>query len=68
MKQMSQKRADQRLAKELKKERKQANKAAEQRGLVQDRKTGQYYNPQEAFDKMMNKPEIMAVFNRLSIR
>jgi hypothetical protein len=35
---------------------------------VQDRKTGQYYNPQEAFDAMMNKPEIMAVFKRLSIR
>jgi len=36
--------------------------------LVQDRKTGQFYSPQEAFDNMMNKPEIMAVFKRLSIR
>jgi hypothetical protein len=36
--------------------------------LVQDRKTGQFYNPQEAFDAMMNKPEILAVFKRLSIR
>ena len=36
--------------------------------LVQDRKTGEYYNPQEAFDAMMNKPEILAVFKRLSIR
>jgi hypothetical protein len=36
--------------------------------LVQDRKTGLYYNPQEAFDAMMNKPEILAVFKRLSIR
>jgi hypothetical protein len=35
---------------------------------VQDRKTGEYYNPQEAFDKLMNKPEIMAVFKRLAVR
>jgi hypothetical protein len=35
---------------------------------VQDRKTGQFYNPQEAFDAMMNKPEILAVFKRLAIR
>ena len=36
--------------------------------LVQDRKTGQFYNPQEAFDAMMNKPEILAVFKRLAVR
>jgi hypothetical protein len=36
--------------------------------LVQDRKTGQWYNPQEAFDKLMNKPEILASLNRLKIR
>lgn len=36
--------------------------------LVQDRKTGEWYNPQEAFDRMMNKPEIMAVFKRLAVR
>jgi hypothetical protein len=36
--------------------------------LVQDRKTGEFYNPQEAFDAMMNKPEIQAVFKRLAIR
>ena len=36
--------------------------------LVQDRRTGLYYNPQEAFDRMMNKPEILASFKRLSIR
>jgi hypothetical protein len=35
---------------------------------VQDRKTGEFYNPQEAFDAMMNKPEIEAVFKRLAIR
>jgi hypothetical protein len=38
------------------------------RMVVQDRKTGLYYNPQEAFDAMMNKPEIMASLKRLSIR
>jgi hypothetical protein len=36
--------------------------------LVQDRKTGEFYNPQEAFDAMMNKPEILAVFKRLAVR
>ena len=36
--------------------------------VVQDRKTGQFYNPQEAFDNMMDKPEIQAVFKRLAIR
>ena len=35
---------------------------------VQDRKTGEFYNPNEAFDRMMNKPEIQAVFKRLAIR
>jgi hypothetical protein len=35
---------------------------------VQDRKTGEFYNPQEAFDAMMNKPEILAVFKRLAVR
>jgi hypothetical protein len=37
-------------------------------GMVQDRKTGEWYNPQEAFDRMMNKPEIQAVFKRLAVR
>jgi hypothetical protein len=40
----------------------------EAEGYVRDRKTGEYYNPQEAFDAMMNKPEILAVFKRLAVR
>ena len=36
--------------------------------MAQDRKTGEFYNPQEAFDTMMNKPEIQAVFKRLAVR
>jgi len=36
--------------------------------LVMDRVTGEAYNPQAKFDEMMNKPEIQAVFKRLSIR
>jgi hypothetical protein len=36
--------------------------------MVQDRKTGQWYNPQEAFDTMMNRPETQAVFGRLAVR
>ena len=38
------------------------------RTVVQDRKTGEFYSPQEAFDAMMNKPEIQAVFKRLAVR
>jgi hypothetical protein len=36
--------------------------------LVQDRKTGEYYDPKAAFDAMMNRPEIQAAFKRLAIR
>jgi hypothetical protein len=54
------------IAKFQKKE--QAQIAGREVNRVQDRKTGEFYNPQEAFDAMMNKPEILAVFKRLSIR
>ena len=54
------------IAKFQKKE--QAQLTGREVNRVQDRKTGLYYNPQEAFDAMMNKPEILAVFKRLSIR
>ena len=37
-------------------------------GFVQDRRTGEWYNPKERFDAMMNKPEILAVFKRLAVR
>ena len=43
-----------------------AQQITEQR--VQDRKTGEFYNPQQKFDEMMNKPEILAVFKRLAVR
>jgi hypothetical protein len=36
--------------------------------LVQDRKTGEFYNPQERFDALMNKPEILAMLKRLAVR
>jgi hypothetical protein len=35
---------------------------------VQDRKTGEWYNPQERFDQLMNKPEILAMLKRLAVR
>jgi len=35
---------------------------------VQDRKTGQFYNPQEAFDRLMNMPETLAMLKRLAVR
>ena len=54
------------IAKFQKKE--QAQLAGREVNRVQDRKTGEFYNPQEAFDTMMNKPEIMAVFKRLAVR
>ena len=54
------------IAKFQKKE--QAQIAGREVNRVQDRKTGEWYNPQEAFDRLMNKPEILASFQRLSIR
>jgi hypothetical protein len=36
--------------------------------LVQDRKTGEYYDPRAKFDELMNKQEILAMLNRLKIR
>jgi hypothetical protein len=41
---------------------------APQPNLVQDRKTGLYYDPRAKFDELMNKPEITAMLNRLKIR
>ena len=35
---------------------------------VQDRKTGEFYNPQERFEERMNSPEVMAVLKRLAVR
>jgi hypothetical protein len=45
---------------------KQMTEQSQQR--VQDRKTGEYYNPQERFDTIMNKPEITAMLKRLAVR
>ena len=54
------------IAKFQAKEQKQL--AGREVNRVQDRKTGEMYDPKAAFDRMMNKPEIQAVFQRLSIR
>ena len=40
----------------------------EKEGWVKDRKTGEYYDPQAAFDQLMNKPEITAMLKRLAVR
>jgi hypothetical protein len=40
----------------------------EREGWVKDKKTGEYYDPRAKFDELMNKPEILASFKRLSIR
>ena len=49
-------------------QKEQAQLAGREVNRVQDRKTGLFYNPNEAFDKLMNKPEIMASLKRLSIK
>ena len=36
--------------------------------LVQDRKTGEFYTPAEAFDRLMNTPEVLASLKRLAVR
>jgi hypothetical protein len=54
------------IAKFQKKE--QAQIAGREVNRVQDRKTGLYYNPQERFDALMNKPEILAMLKRLAVR
>jgi hypothetical protein len=47
----------------------EASKAQQQLDqLVQDRKTGLYYDPKQAFDQLMNRPEIIACFKRLAVR
>jgi hypothetical protein len=35
---------------------------------VQSRKTGEWYDPVVGFDKLMNKPETMALFKRMKDR
>jgi hypothetical protein len=55
-----------RTAADRKAEAARAQQITEQR--VQDRKTGEWYNPKERFDALMNKPEIMAVLKRLAVR
>jgi hypothetical protein len=54
------------IAKFQKKE--QAQLAGREVNRVQDRKTGEFYNPQEAFDRLMNKPETLAMLKRLAVR
>ena len=44
----------------------QMTEQAQQR--VQDRKTGEFYDPKEAFDKLMNTPEVQAMLKRLAVR
>jgi hypothetical protein len=54
------------IAKFQKKE--QAQLAGREVNRVQDRKTGESYDPKAKFDELMNKPEILAMLNRLKIR
>jgi predicted nucleotidyltransferase len=54
------------IAKFQKKE--QAQLVGREVNRVQDRKTGEFYNPQERFDALMNKPETLAMLKRLAVR
>jgi hypothetical protein len=54
------------IAKFQKKE--QAQLTGREVNRVQDRKTGEIYNPQDKFDEMMNKPEVVAILKSLKIR
>ena len=40
----------------------------EQAGWVRDRKTGEWYDPQERFRAVMNSPEVQAQFRRMKDR
>ena len=51
------------IAKFQKKE--QAQLTGREVNRVQDRKTGEYYDPKAAFDNLMNTPEVMASLKRL---
>ncbi len=55
-------------ARDMKKHDGHAVNNLEKEGWVQDRKTGEYYDPKAKFDQLMNRPEIMASLKRLSIR
>ena len=40
----------------------------EREGWVKDKKTGEYYDPKDKFDELMNKAVITAMLNRLKVR
>ena len=65
MKKLSKKEIAKFQQKEMKKRDGHCANNLEQEGWVKDRKTGEYYDPKAAFDQLMNKPEIQAVFKRL---
>jgi hypothetical protein len=54
------------IAKFQKKE--QAQIAGREVNRVEDRKTGEMYDPKAKFDELMNKPEILAMLKRLAVR
>jgi hypothetical protein len=54
------------IAKFQKKE--QAQLAGREVNRVEDRKTGESYDPKAKFDELMNKPEILDMLKRLKIR
>jgi hypothetical protein len=55
-------------AKDMKKHDGHAANNLEKEGWVKDKKTGEWYDPKAKFDELMNKPEIMAMLKRLTVR
>jgi len=49
-------------------QKEQAQLTGREVNRVQDRRTGESYDPRAKFDELMNKPEITAMLNRLKIR
>ena len=47
-------------------QKEQARIAGREVNRVQDRKTGEFYNPQEAFDAMMKDPEFLAAAKKFN--
>jgi transcriptional regulator with AAA-type ATPase domain len=56
------------LAKDRKKHDGHSANNLEQAGWVKDRKTGEYYDPKAAFDRLMNTEETMSMLKRLGRR
>lgn len=56
------------MEKEIKRSEGRVANNLEQAGWVRDRKTGEWYDPKERFQAVMNSPEVQAQFRRMKDR